>query len=66
MILFEGQIIGTWKRTIVKKSVDIEFEFFRLPDKTQTKALEKAISRLEEFTNMTVNYAQKKCALAQN
>lgn len=60
MIIFEGQIIGTWKRTIVKKSIDIEFEFFRPLDKNQTNALEKAFNRLAAFTNMTVNYARKK------
>lgn len=55
MILFDGQIIGTWKRTIVKSSMDIEFKFFRSLNKNQMKAFDSAVHRLGEFTNMTIH-----------
>ena len=60
MIVFDGQIIGTWRRTISKKSIDIEFEFFKPLTKKQSKALEHAINRFEEYTNMTINYEVRK------
>jgi hypothetical protein len=60
MIIFEGQIIGTWKRTIAKKSVNFEYELFRPLNKNQLKAFDNAVHRLGEFTNMPVNYAKIK------
>lgn len=56
MIISDGQIIGTWKRTIIKKSINIEFEFFKPLNKNQDKEFFNAIHRFEHFTNMSVNY----------
>lgn len=60
MIVSDGQIIGTWKRAIAKKSIDIEFEFFRPMNKSQNKALDSAIYLFENFTNMKVNYEKNR------
>lgn len=56
MIVFEGQIIGTWKRTLSKKSIEIEFDFFVSLTETFEKALGKAIERIEEFMSLKANF----------
>jgi hypothetical protein len=61
-IIYEGQIIGTWKRTITKTSIDLDFEFTKPLTKNQSLAFDHAINRLGEFTNLTVNYGRKKTA----
>ncbi len=58
-IVFEGQIIGTWKRTIGKKSIELECEFFKLLNKSQIRLFERAIDRYSEFMSMPVNYILK-------
>jgi len=55
-IILEGQICGTWKRTINKKSIDLEYDFFKPLTQRHFKAFEKAVDRLGQFTNLTVNY----------
>lgn len=59
MIIFEGQVIGSWKRTMKQKSMEVEFDLFKPLTKNQTKALEHALLRLEDFTNMKVNDKQR-------
>jgi len=49
MIVYEGQIIGTWKRTLKQKSIDIDYKLFSPLNKNQTKEFQKAIIRLEKF-----------------
>ena len=60
MIVSDGQIIGTWKRTIAKNSIEIEFEFFRPASKDQRKAFDNAIHHFEKFTNTAVTYDKKR------
>ena len=55
MILFEGQVIGTWKRTISKNFIDIEFEFFNPLNKYQSKIFDKTVNRFSEFMNLKMN-----------
>ncbi|MCW3116716.1 MAG: Winged helix DNA-binding protein [Chitinophagaceae bacterium] len=54
-IIFDGQITGTWRRTINKKSMDFEYEFFKPPVKKQMKTFMNAVHRLGEFANLMVN-----------
>ena len=55
MIVFDGQIIGSWKRTISKNAIDIEFDFFRPLNKYESKIFDKAFNRFREFSNLRVN-----------
>ena len=55
-IIFEGQIIGTWKRTIQKKCINLEYDFFDNLNKTKFKAFAKAIHRFEEFNDLPVTW----------
>ncbi len=54
MIVFGGQVIGTWKRTIVKNEVQLQYDFFKPPDKEQTKAFNGVVSRLGGFLDMRI------------
>ena len=55
-IICEGQIIGTWKRVIKKKSMDLAYDFFKPSNEVQLNAFENTIRRLEEFTGLKVVY----------
>jgi len=59
MVVYDGQIIGTWKRLITGNTIDVRFNFFHPLDKNQSKALRRAVHRLEDFTNMKVNDVSK-------
>lgn len=54
MVLLGDQAIGSWKRTVRAKSVEIEYDFFQTPDAAQVRLLEKAEQRLEQFSGLKV------------
>jgi len=57
-IVFDGQIIGTWRRTIInKKSIDFENDFFKPLSKKQKHILAQAVNHFEKFTGIKVNPA---------
>ncbi len=60
MVVYDGQIIGTWKRLMEASRIDVEFEFFSRLDKQQRKALTICVHRLAAFSNMKVNDVSKK------
>lgn len=55
MILASGQVTGTWKRTLVRNSIDLEYDFFEPPDSVNAKAFDEAANRFSEFMSMKVN-----------
>lgn len=55
MIVFRGQIIGTWKRTVLKKSIETAFDFFKPLNRKQSTALDEAVNRFSGFMNQIVN-----------
>ncbi len=54
MILADGQVIGTWKRTILKNTVDMEVDFFKPLNKNQNRAFTEAVDRFSEFMKLKV------------
>jgi hypothetical protein len=50
-IIVDNQVVGTWKRTINKTSVDITLNPFGKLNKIQTKAVEAAMGRYRKFIN---------------
>lgn len=54
-IVSDGQIIGTWKRTIKKNIIDMEFDFLKPLNKLQSKIFDDSVNRLSEFMNIEVN-----------
>lgn len=53
-IVHDGQIIGTWKRTLQKNGIDFKYDFFKSPDEVQFAMFEKAVARFEAFTGLKV------------
>ncbi len=48
-IIVDNQVVGTWKRTVKAKSVDVHLNLFGSLNKTQEKAVEAAVSRYRKF-----------------
>ncbi len=53
-IIYEGQIIGYWKRIINAKSIDMEYEFLKPLNKKQDFLFRKALERYSEFSGLPV------------
>jgi hypothetical protein len=54
VIVINGQVTGTWKRTINKNSVIVELNPFRALSKPEKQAVDKAINQYETFTGLPV------------
>ena len=54
-LLFDGQVIGSWRRKIKPKVIDLEYEFLEQPDKKQESEFEKALLRFEKFYELPIN-----------
>ena len=48
-ILINGQVAGTWKRTIKKENVIIETKFFKSPDEVTKRSLKLAAEKYGDF-----------------
>lgn len=58
-ILVEGQICGTWRRTIKAKSIDLEYQLLKPLDAKQKSEFEKSIARFGAFYSLPVHLAKK-------
>lgn len=56
MIVYDGQVIGTWSRTIQKNCIEARYEFFNSINKSPQKQFSNAVKYLESFSGMKVNY----------
>ena len=54
MIIFEGQVIGTWRRTIHQKHIDLEYNFFKTLSKVEFALFKNASIAFERFTGLEV------------
>jgi hypothetical protein len=52
-IVSEGRIIGTWKRTLKKKTVEMSFQPFRPLHTEETEVLSEAAARFGAFLGLT-------------
>ena len=55
MMLIDGQIAGTWKRTLKKNTVVIEASPFTPLSEAETRAFVAAANRYGEFLDRSVN-----------
>jgi hypothetical protein len=51
-MVINGQITGTWKRTLKAKTVEVELNPFRPLTKTEKRALTEAVKRFGEFLEL--------------
>jgi len=56
VIVIDGQIVGTWRRTLQKDSVLIETDLFVRLTTAEQQALELAVQRYGEFLELPVSY----------
>ena len=54
VILVNGQIVGTWKRTLTKETVVVELNLFTSPTRAENKAIEAAAQQYGVFLNRMV------------
>ncbi|GAB4024481.1 winged helix DNA-binding domain-containing protein [Spirosoma koreense] len=54
ILVRDGKVIGTWKRTMQKDKVLIEVIFFQIPDEATLDGLEKAFEPLSRFLNQKI------------
>jgi len=57
MILSDGQIIGTWRRVVDSKSIEISARFFKPLTPRQSLAFDNAVDQFGKFTGMEVRYS---------
>jgi hypothetical protein len=55
VIVLDGRVIGTWKRTIKKDSVILTPNLFNSPTKPETRALTASANRYGAFLNLPMN-----------
>ena len=56
MIIFDGQIIGTWKRTVKKDRIEFEYDLFEGLNGEQKALFDDSINRLGQFYEREVKY----------
>jgi hypothetical protein len=54
VIVINGQVEGTWKRTLQKNSVVVELNPFRSFSKPEKRALDQVIDQFGKFLGMAV------------
>ena len=59
VIVVDGQVSGTWKRTLKKKEVVIELDPFMVPSKAQNQAVIAAAQRYGKFLQLPVVLAHE-------
>lgn len=57
IVVVDGKVVGTWKRTAGKGSIVLETAFLNAKDRPAKRAIVAATRRLEEFTGMPVDVA---------
>lgn len=56
IIVVNGQVVGTWKRTVKKSEVVVETNFFELPSKAVLLQIEQAAERFGVFLDKKVSW----------
>ena len=59
MIVSNGQVTGTWRRTISTKEIDLECQFFKPLSPLQRKSFEDAVNRFSGFTGLKIKQASR-------
>jgi len=57
VVVLNGQVVGTWKRTLTKSEVVIEFVLFSKLTKIENRAIADAAERYGKFLGLSVSFA---------
>lgn len=52
LLVFEGKVVGIWRRTLATKSVTVEFEWFAKPTTEQRRAMRREAERYATFLGL--------------
>ena len=53
VVIINGKIAATWKRTVTKKEVTIELKAFQKFTPSQKEAIRKAVKKYSRFIGLT-------------
>jgi hypothetical protein len=56
VVIIDGKVSGTWKRTLGKKDVAIKLSMFRKPDMNVEEEIKKTINQYGSFIGLPVHY----------
>lgn len=56
LLMADGQLLGTWKRSVGAKSIDVKAYFLHSPTNAQRNAFATSVLHLQRFTNRPVTY----------
>jgi hypothetical protein len=56
MIIYDGQIIGTWKRTITSKRIELKYDLFSTLTDVQQEKFRDAMNRFARFNGLPIEY----------
>jgi hypothetical protein len=54
MIVFDGQFVGSWRRTLKQRSIDLEVDFLQPLTGRQKKSLADALEYFEQFHSLRI------------
>lgn len=57
-IILNSRIAGTWRRDIGKKSIELEYDFFKAPGASQLRAFRQQVQQFETFSGLKVEHKQ--------
>lgn len=58
-IIDKGRIIGTWKRVIGKKNIELYYDLFKPFTQKQERSFNNSIKRFEKFNKLEVAVIKK-------
>jgi hypothetical protein len=62
-IVYDGQIIGTWKRAITNKQIELGYDFFAELTKARKKKFDEAVNRFSQFYELPLYIIGTHCSV---
>jgi hypothetical protein len=56
MIIYDGQIIGTWKRTVKNKQIELEYDLFSTLTDVQQEKFKDAMNHFVQFNGLPIEH----------
>jgi hypothetical protein len=60
MIIYDGQIIGTWKRTVKNKYIETEYDFFSTLTGVQQEKFDAAMNHFAQFNELPIEKVERR------
>jgi hypothetical protein len=63
MIVYDGQIIGTWKRASKSKQIELTYDFFTELTKARKKRFDEAVRKFSQFYELPLYITGTHCSV---